>query len=135
MGWVNILNAVARFGLAATVVLVFAGGSTGMVAGDRTQLVDAARDPMNEPKWYGIVPRHLYLEWNTPVGVVRAGQMGSYWGTGILANDGDHPTLFGDYSRGAITERLKTRLVECGLAHRTDIHTFVDFIDADEKRI
>ena len=36
---------------------------------------------------------------------------------------------------GAITERLKTRLVECGLAHRTDIHTFVDFIDADEKRI
>ena len=33
MGWVNILNAVARFGLAATAVLAFAGGSTGMVAG------------------------------------------------------------------------------------------------------
>jgi hypothetical protein len=78
----------------------------GMVAGDRTVRVEAARDPMNDPKWYGVMPRHLYLEWNTPVGTVRAGQQGSYWGTGILANDGDHPTLFGDYARGAITERL-----------------------------
>ena len=79
---------------------------TGMVAGDRTQRVDAARDPMNDPKWYGIKARHLYFEWNTSIGTVRVGQQGSYWGTGILANDGDHPTLFGDYTNGAITERL-----------------------------
>lgn len=31
--------------------------------------------------------------------------------------------------------RLKTRKAECGLAHRDDVQTFVDFIDADEKRI
>jgi hypothetical protein len=31
--------------------------------------------------------------------------------------------------------RLKWRLAQCGLGHRTDIQTFVDFIDADEKRI
>ena len=31
--------------------------------------------------------------------------------------------------------RLQTRLQEAGLAHRGDIKTFVDFIDADEKRI
>ena len=31
--------------------------------------------------------------------------------------------------------RLKMRLEQAGLAHRTEIKTFVDFIDADEKRI
>lgn len=31
--------------------------------------------------------------------------------------------------------RLKLRKEQAGLAHREDIRTFVDFIDADEKRI
>jgi hypothetical protein len=31
--------------------------------------------------------------------------------------------------------RLKKRKADAGLAHRDDIRTFVDFIDADEKRI
>lgn len=31
--------------------------------------------------------------------------------------------------------RLEQRKQEAGLAHRDDIRTFVDFIDADEKRI
>jgi hypothetical protein len=31
--------------------------------------------------------------------------------------------------------RLQQRLQETGLAHRTDIKTFVEMIDADEKRI
>ena len=31
--------------------------------------------------------------------------------------------------------RLKMRKDQAGLAHRDDIRTFVDFIDADEKRI
>jgi hypothetical protein len=35
----------------------------------------------------------------------------------------------------AMQERLKTRKAECGLSHREDIQCFVDFIDADEKRI
>jgi len=30
---------------------------------------------------------------------------------------------------------LKLRKEQAGLAHRDDIQTFVDFIDADEKRI
>jgi hypothetical protein len=34
----------------------------------------------------------------------------------------------------AIRERLKQRKAESGLGHRDDIQTFVDFIDADEKR-
>ena len=36
---------------------------------------------------------------------------------------------------GEITERLVSRKTEAGLDHRDDIKTFVDFIDADEKRI
>ena len=34
----------------------------------------------------------------------------------------------------AAQERFKTRLAEGGFAHRTDLKTFVDYIDADEKR-
>ncbi|HZV33964.1 MAG TPA: DUF5069 domain-containing protein [Verrucomicrobiae bacterium] len=36
---------------------------------------------------------------------------------------------------GEITERLKMRKKEAGLEHRDDITCFVDYIDADEKRI
>jgi hypothetical protein len=32
-------------------------------------------------------------------------------------------------------ERLRLRKEQAGLTHRDDIKTFVDFIDADEKRI
>ncbi len=35
----------------------------------------------------------------------------------------------------AMQARLKMRKEQAGLAHRDDIKTFVDFIDADEKRI
>ncbi|MEY4387365.1 MAG: hypothetical protein RLY20_2648 [Verrucomicrobiota bacterium] len=35
----------------------------------------------------------------------------------------------------AAQERFKTRKTEAGLAHRDDIKTFVDLIDADEKRL
>ncbi|MBU6400686.1 MAG: DUF5069 domain-containing protein [Verrucomicrobia bacterium] len=35
----------------------------------------------------------------------------------------------------AMQARLKLRKEQAGLAHREDIRTFVDFIDADEKRI
>jgi hypothetical protein len=35
----------------------------------------------------------------------------------------------------AVKARLKMRKEEAGLAHRDDIKTFVDFIDADEKRL
>jgi hypothetical protein len=36
---------------------------------------------------------------------------------------------------GEVTERLNMRKKQAGLEHRDDIKTFVDFIDADEKRI
>ena len=42
-----------------------------------------------------------------------------------LLNHGRQPDL---------QDRLKSRKEEAGLAHRDDLQTFVDFIDADEKR-
>ncbi|MDB6021512.1 MAG: hypothetical protein JWQ04_1369 [Pedosphaera sp.] len=36
---------------------------------------------------------------------------------------------------GEVTERLKMRKKESGLEHRDEIQTFVDYIDADEKRL
>lgn len=78
----------------------------GMVAGDTTQHVDQVRDAWTEPNWLEVHPRQLYLEWASPVGLFRVGQQASHWGMGILANDGDHPTLFGDYQRGSLVERL-----------------------------
>lgn len=35
----------------------------------------------------------------------------------------------------AMQERLQQRKLQSGFAHRDDIRTFVDYIDADEKRI
>jgi hypothetical protein len=35
----------------------------------------------------------------------------------------------------AMQDRLKMRKEQAGLTHRDDIQTFVDFIDADEKRL
>ena len=35
----------------------------------------------------------------------------------------------------AIRQRLEQRKAEAGFSHRHDIQTFVDFIDADEKRL
>jgi hypothetical protein len=78
----------------------------GMVAGQLTQLVSAARDDYAKLLWYEVHPRQLYLEYMTPVGLVRVGHQTSYWGMGLIANDGDHPQLFGEYRRGSITERL-----------------------------
>lgn len=36
---------------------------------------------------------------------------------------------------GDVTARLKMRKEQAGMSHRDEIQTFVDFIDADEKRI
>ena len=43
-----------------------------------------------------------------------------------------------NYGKGgdeALKARMKLRKEQAGLTHRDDIQTFVDFIDADEKRI
>lgn len=78
----------------------------GLIVGDTTQFVGAARDALDEHHWLEVHPRYLFLEYASPFGLVRVGQQGSHWGAGILANDGDHRALFGDYQRGSLVERV-----------------------------
>ena len=76
---------------------------TGLVAGDTTHDVWADQTPRDSRDGFSNVqPRWLYLEWLSPIGLFRAGQMPNHWGMGIVANDGDHPSLFGDYRYGSI---------------------------------
>ncbi|MBI5485793.1 MAG: hypothetical protein HY905_00520 [Deltaproteobacteria bacterium] len=91
---------------------------TGIIFGQSTQGVDAALEPrMRETgaesdgggELVGIRPfdfRQLFLEWDTGYGILRAGQMTSNWGLGILANDGDHDQLFGFNRYGDLVERV-----------------------------
>jgi hypothetical protein len=78
----------------------------GFIAGQETRHVEAAEIAFEERQPLGIDFRWLYLDWLSPVGLVRVGQQPSHWGMGIIANDGDHPTLFGDYYGGARVERI-----------------------------
>ncbi len=78
----------------------------GFFIGQETRHVDSAEYAYDERQPLGIEPRWLYLEYLSPIGLFRVGQQPSHWGMGILANDGDHPTLFGDYQGGSIAERV-----------------------------
>lgn len=109
MSWLRIrpeLNFAGRFRLVGQLDVLH-----GHLAGDDTHDVDEARDDRSHQhaiSTEGIRPRFLYLEWNTGIGVLRLGQMGSYWGMGLMANDGDHADdfLFGDHRYGDIVERV-----------------------------
>ena len=80
---------------------------TGLVLGDRAHDVSADKTPRDDYNGFSNVqPRWLYADLTTKIGVFRVGQQPSHWGMGILANDGDHASLFGDYRYGDIAERV-----------------------------
>ncbi|MBL9109371.1 MAG: hypothetical protein JNM74_08880 [Myxococcales bacterium] len=80
---------------------------TGVVMGQLTRGVSADDTPRDEYDGFKNVQlRWLYAEAKLPIGIVRVGQQPNHWGMGILANDGNHPTLFGDYRYGSISERI-----------------------------
>jgi hypothetical protein len=62
--------------------------------------------PRDSYGYPGLRLRHLYVDWRTPIGVVRVGQMGFSWGLGIVANDGETPPPFGDYRFGDLVRRI-----------------------------
>lgn len=79
----------------------------GFIAGQRLHSVDSARaEDYTEHQPFGVDPRWLYVEWRARGALLRAGQQPSHWGMGIVANDGDHPSVFGDYAGGDRVERL-----------------------------
>lgn len=90
------LQVVSQFDLLTGLVL-------GQVAHD-TSADDTPRDDYDGFK--NVQLRWLYAEAKLPIGLVRVGQQPNHWGLGILANDGNHPTLFGDYRYGSISERI-----------------------------
>jgi hypothetical protein len=80
---------------------------TGMVLGDRAHDTFADDTPRSDYNGFSNVqPRWLFAEVRTAIGLFRVGQQPSHWGMGIVANDGDHPTLFGDYRYGNINEEI-----------------------------
>ncbi|MBI2394679.1 MAG: hypothetical protein HYV09_34240 [Deltaproteobacteria bacterium] len=77
------------------------------ILGDVAQGVSAAGDHARDDRVPALARlRYAYLDWTTPIGLLRVGQTGNNWGLGILANNGDRPLLFGDYRFGSIVERI-----------------------------
>lgn len=80
---------------------------TGVLFGELAHGTSADQTPRDEYNGFSNVQlRWLYAQYKLPIGVIRLGQQPNHWGMGILANDGDHPTLFGDYRYGQISERI-----------------------------
>jgi hypothetical protein len=87
-------------------VIVGQADLTGVFAGEVAHDSFSDQTPRDSVDGYSnLQPRWLYAEWLSPVGLVRVGQQPSHWGMGIVANDGDHPGLFGDYRYGNIVEQ------------------------------
>lgn len=79
----------------------------GLVVGGLTQDVASDTTPRDAFDSIGAAElRWLYLEWLTPLGLLRVGRQPSHWGLGLVANDGDHRPLFGDYRKGTIGDRI-----------------------------
>jgi len=104
------LRITPRLQLGTKLTIVAQGDLTGIVAGQLahdTYPDQTPRDTVNGYDGYSnLQPRWLYAEWLTPVGLLRAGQQPAHWGMGLVANDGDHPSLFGDYRYGNIVEQV-----------------------------
>jgi len=78
----------------------------GVAFGDLTQGVSPQALRTDEYGYPGLRFRYLYLDWETPIGLLRVGQMGFSWGLGMVANDGDTPPVFGDYRYGDLVRRV-----------------------------
>ncbi|MCA9773231.1 MAG: hypothetical protein KC466_12535, partial [Myxococcales bacterium] len=74
--------------------------------------------------------RKLWLEIRTPIGEIRGGRMGSYWGLGLLANDGDgYRNDWGDARFGDIVDRVlfATKPVNLVTGGATDLNWIIAF--------
>jgi hypothetical protein len=80
---------------------------SGLLAGQLAHDTWTDQTPRDNLDGYtNVQPRWLYVDWLSPVGLFRVGQQPSHWGMGLVANDGDHPSLFGDYRYGNIVEQV-----------------------------
>ena len=80
----------------------------GKVLGESARDVGSDAQPRDNNGNAGsfVLPRWLYGELLTKIGLLRVGMQPNHWGMGILANDGDHAQLFGVPRLGQISERI-----------------------------
>jgi len=113
-------------------VVLQADAFAGLVVGDVTRDVGGDQAPRTAFDSIGQSElRWLYAEWLTPVGLVRAGRQPSHWGLGMVANDGDHRRLFGDYRRGTIGDRFGFATKPFGVASPLVVALAVDRVIRD----
>jgi len=82
---------------------------TGQIAGDTTMVgAGVLLQPRSANRGYKQADfRQAYLEWNSPIGMWRVGQMTSTWGLGMLANGGeDRQSKFYDSRFGDLVDRI-----------------------------
>lgn len=95
------------------------GQSFGEIADDGATFVDRRDgDPLDRyDGWQRFLPRQAWFELRTPVGIIRAGQMASQWGLGLVAHDGEReatvddrgrprPHVYGDPWTGDLVDRV-----------------------------
>lgn len=102
------LRITPRFQVTDKLEIVGQADLTGLLPiGDKARDTNADYTPRDEYNGLkNLQPRWLYAQYRLPFGLVRVGQQPNHWGMGILANDGDHPLVFGDYRYGSISERI-----------------------------
>jgi hypothetical protein len=111
----------------------------GLVVGDLTREVRGDSTPRDAFDSIGKAElRWLYVEWTTPIGILRVGRQPNHWGLGVLANDGDHRRLFGDYRRGTAGDRVGFATTPLGADSRLVVAIAADRVRrdvfADERR-
>lgn len=82
----------------------------GQLAGDTTPAAaDILLVPRDRKRFTGrSTLRELYLQWRSPVGLLRVGQMHSQWGLGMVAHSGeDDPEYFADTLLGDRVDRIQ----------------------------
>jgi len=89
--------------------IVASANLAGQLAGDTTRTgEDALLYPRTDNQFYDrSTVRKLYIEWKSPAGVLRVGQMTSQWGLGLVANGGeDEEGSFKDPVHSDIVDRV-----------------------------
>ncbi len=78
----------------------------GMVLGTPTDHVQRDSEPLDETQPMRVSLRWLYWDLAVAAGHLRVGQAPATWGSGLVWNDGNHLSAFGDPRGGTIVERL-----------------------------
>ncbi|UCD85703.1 MAG: hypothetical protein JSU92_05790 [Deltaproteobacteria bacterium] len=115
---------------------------SGLISGDEADLgTDFADRPWDgEDDFEYVEPRQLWVEWESPVGVLRLGQMASHWGLGLVSNDGENrlnefgESYYGDlYWRALFGTKPLKFFSDSDLADRLVLGVGYDIVWRDEN--